>query len=295
MSEATLLRISMLATGLASLMGILWGMIAGSGMILFDGLYSLVSLFLSSLSLWTYREVQKSESDVFPFGRAQFEPLFVAAKSIVILGMCLYAGGDALSSLFQGGRELQSESALGYALFSVLLCVGMTLFLGQQQRIKASSLLQSEQNQWLGDALLSCAVLVGFLIAWLWLEPRYPALLPYVDPLMVLISSLVFIILPAKSLSQAGRELLFLRVDPDRLAPLDAEAKRIAQELEAEVKLHVISMGRQVELEANFLLSRPVMDVSEMDDIRSAFQHVAEQEFERSWINVNFTAKPSEL
>ncbi len=295
MTEKKLLWISIYATGGFSLMGIIWGIAAGSGIIIFDGLYSLVSLGLSFLSLLTLREINKGESERFPFGRTQFEPMLVVFKSVMIIGMCFYAAFESFSLLFRGGREVEIGIALAYAVISAVGCLSVTLLLGSYSKQINSSLLVAEKYQWMGDSLLSFCVLQAFVFASAVLEPLYPAAIPYVDPVMVIVASIFFLFLPGKSLLAAFKELLFVRADDRVVEPLKAEAEDVAKELEARHVLHVISIGRQLEVEVNFLTDNRTFTVAEMDAIRQRFLSVVSKLSERAWININFTGDTSQL
>lgn len=129
MAERNVLVVSIAATIAFAVMGVVWGIIAGSGMIIFDGLYSLVSVGLSSISLLVLKQVNEGESDRFPFGKSQFEPMLVALKSVTIIGMCVYAAFDSFSLLFKGGRPVEMGSALIYSIVGFLGCGVVTLFL----------------------------------------------------------------------------------------------------------------------------------------------------------------------
>lgn len=295
MTEKKLLWISIYSTGAFSLLGIVWGIVAGSGIIIFDGLYSLISLGLSVLSLLTLREINKGESERFPFGRAQFEPMLVAFKSVMIIGMCCYAAFDSFALLFQGGREVEIGMALVYAVISAVGCLTVTLLLAHYSKRIDSSLLVAEKYQWMGDTFLSVSVLLAFVFAFVVLEPFYPSTVPYVDPIMVVVASAIFLFLPGKSLVLAFKELLFMRAEDQLVKPLKAEAEKVAKELEATHVLHVISIGRQLEVEVNYLVNERTFTVAEMDGIRQRFISIASKLRERAWINVNFTGDKTQV
>lgn len=295
MTEKNLLWISLMATVFFSLLAIIWGIIAGSGIIIFDGLYSAISLGLSSLSLITLREINKGESKHFPFGRAQFEPLLVAFKSIMIMGMCIYASVNSLALLFRGGRNVETGSALIYAIIGFLGCIAITLLLGRHAKRIKSKIIDAERNQWLGDTLLSLSVLLAFLFAITVLEPFYPELVPFVDPFMVVFVATLFLIIPGRSLWKAMREIILLRPDDDIVHPFEVEAQAIADQLGVRHKVHVVVIGRQLEVEVNFLTKDSFFSVTEMDDIRIRFIEIASKLSERNWVNINFTQDETQL
>lgn len=60
-----------------AILGLVLGLISGSTMILFDGMYSIVSLLLGLLSLYVSKFISKPNYENFPFGKYVFQPFMV--------------------------------------------------------------------------------------------------------------------------------------------------------------------------------------------------------------------------
>ncbi|MEM6757218.1 MAG: hypothetical protein AAF586_08635 [Planctomycetota bacterium] len=113
---------------------------------------------------------------------------------------------------------------------------------------------------------------------------------------MVAIASCLFLALPARSLPAAFRELLFMRADDAIVDRLEAEAKAVADQLNARHKVYVIAIGRQLEVEVNFLIDDDRgFTVAEMDALRRRFIEIAESFKQRAWVNVNITRDASQI
>ncbi|USD36710.1 cation diffusion facilitator family transporter [Ferrimonas sp. SCSIO 43195] len=293
MNEQRLLQLSVAVTFAFALFGVGWGLLTSSAMILFDGVYSLISMGLSLLSLLVLQQIQQADEDErFPFGKAHFEPLLVVFKSLTLIGMCAFSAFEALADLMAGGRDVSPSSAMLYALISSVGCVVVTLVIDRRNRRLSSGLLQAERNQWLGDSLLSIGVLVGFSVAFLLQGSAYSWLVPYADPLMLVVASSLFILLPLKSLVSAFKEVLQFRVGDKQLAPLRREAEAIAAELDAQFKLRTVSVGRNVTVELNLLMAHRTMTVRQMDEVRYRVADVASKIQPGYWVNVSFTHDP---
>ena len=119
--EKKLLKFSALGAVFFAVAGILSGVLSGSQMILFDGLYSLSSVVLSLLSLAATNFIHKKDKR-FPFGKDIVEPLWVIVKYMVLLMLVGSTGLSALRSLFQGGREIVMGAALGYSAIGSIVC-----------------------------------------------------------------------------------------------------------------------------------------------------------------------------
>lgn len=110
-NENRILTISaLLASGFAA-GGMVLGLLVGSIVIVFDGVYSLVSLLLTLLSLAASSYISKPSKSVFPFGKAVLEPIVIAIKAAVILVVVCFSLYSAISALMTGGREVDTSIA----------------------------------------------------------------------------------------------------------------------------------------------------------------------------------------
>ncbi|MFH0014053.1 cation transporter, partial [Pseudomonas aeruginosa] len=83
-----ILVISTIGSLLFSVSGIFLGIISNSDMVLLDGLYAVISLVISSLSLFTSYIIKKPNRDSFPFGKYIFQPLTIVFNSSILLLLC---------------------------------------------------------------------------------------------------------------------------------------------------------------------------------------------------------------
>ncbi|MEH6453643.1 MAG: cation transporter, partial [Psychromonas sp.] len=255
MNESKLLIISIWVALFFSILGIAWGILAGSSMIIFDGVYSSTGILLGILTLVVLKQIESEKEDQrFPFGKAHFEPLLIIFKSLLLIGMCTFSAFNAFRELLAGGRVISADSAILYAFISTVVCLAVTLLIHYKNKNINSVLLNVERNQWIGDFIVSLAVLVGFSIAYLLQGTEHKWLIPYTDPGLLFLVSSLFIIIPLKSLFDAFKEMIFYRVDPELFDSIDGKAFEIAQELEAKYILRVVNIGREVNIELNFLL-----------------------------------------
>ena len=63
--EKNMLKFSALGCLFFAALGLGWGMVIKSSMIMFDGLYSFISLFLSILALWITNYISKNDLKSF--------------------------------------------------------------------------------------------------------------------------------------------------------------------------------------------------------------------------------------
>ncbi|MBU8907692.1 cation transporter [Desertibacillus haloalkaliphilus] len=203
--EKKWLQMSVFGGLLFAILGIILGLLIQSQMVLFDGLYSFISVILSLLSLLAAQVIEKGDKSRFPYRKDMLEPVVIIIKYVAILLLCVTAIYSAFEALLSGGRETNVSYALLYSLISTVGCWGMYIFLKKHK--KNSGLIGAEANQWRMDTLLSAAVLVGFFIAVALSFTSYTSVIPYIDPLMVLVAAGYFLKIPVVEITRALKQM----------------------------------------------------------------------------------------
>lgn len=287
-TESYLLKISTLGTLFFAVLGIAWGWTVKSEMILFDGMYSLGGVILSLLALMGSIYINKKDYEKYPFGKKMIEPLIVIIKSLAIFIMCIYSLTGSIKDLINGGNEVQ----YGYALISTLGCGIAYFFLKKKGKAINSSLINIESSQWLIDALLSMGVLVGFLIANIIKHTEFIWFNRYLDPLMVIICSSVFIKMPIKSFGDGLKELLEFKADDSITLEIDKLVEGIEREYNFEDTITRVSKtGNDLRIEIDFIYNEEsnIKALDEMDSLREKiFNSLSHINYEK-WLNVSFT------
>lgn len=291
-TESYLLKISTLGTLFFAVLGIAWGWTVKSEMILFDGMYSLGGVILSLLALMGSIYINKKDYEKYPFGKKMIEPLIVIIKSLAIFIMCIYSLTGSIKDLINGGNEVQYGYALIYALISTLGCGIAYFFLKKKGKAINSSLVNIESSQWLMDTLLSMGVLVGFLIANIIKHTEFIWFNRYLDPLMVIICSSVFIKMPIKSFSDGLKELLEFKADDSITLEIDKLVEGIEREYNFEDTITRVSKtGNDLRIEIDFIYNEEsnIKALDEMDSLREKiFNSLSHINYEK-WLNVSFT------
>lgn len=291
-TESYLLKISTLGTLFFAVLGIAWGWTVKSEMILFDGMYSLGGVILSLLALMGSIYINKKDYEKYPFGKKMIEPLIVIIKSLAIFIMCIYSLTGSIKDLINGGNEVQYWYALIYALISTLGCGIAYFFLKKKGKAINSSLVNIESSQWLMDTLLSLGVLVGFLIANIIKHTEFIWFNRYLDPLVVIICSSVFIKMPIKSFGDGLKELLEFKADDSITLEIDKLVEGIEREYNFEDTITRVSKtGNDLRIEIDFIYNEEsnIKVLDEMDGVREKiFNSLSHINYEK-WLNVSFT------
>ena len=290
--ENKILKISMVGALFFALFGIAWGWTAQSEMIIFDGLYSFISLALTMLSLYINNFIAKKELDKYPFGKYILEPLVISFKSLIIGGMCLYSLIGAIQDVVHGGNTVEYGSALIYSIVSVIGCGGVYIFMKKKGDKISSELIKVEASQWLMDTLLSIGVLVGFVIAMILRNTRFSGLNVYIDPMMVIMVSVVFIKMPVQSFINAFKEILCVKADDEINDDIYVLVKEIEEEYNFEESITRVSkIGRELRIEIDFIYNKDskLKTLDQMDNVREEINDAMKHIKYNKWLNISFT------
>ena len=264
------LLVSVWVSAAFAVISLVWGLLAGSQLIVLDGLYSFASVGLSLLAVLALRTARKGPDERYPWGREVWEPLTVVVKAAALGGLCVYALVDAVSVLARGGRETAAGWAVGYGFVATLGGLAVTLYL--RRRRAGSDLVRAEAAEWAGDTALSLAVLAGFVVAVALQAGGRSDLARYVDPVMVVIVSAAFLAVPARLVVAGSREVLTMSAPPEIQRELRACVSEVEREYAfAESFLRTAKVGGRLDIEIDFVVTHRsrAQTVWEFDEVRA--------------------------
>ncbi|MFZ1115140.1 MAG: cation diffusion facilitator family transporter [Propionibacteriaceae bacterium] len=275
--ERRLLLFSIWASAGFAVFSSLWGILSGSSMIVFDGLYSFVSIGLSGLALLALRFVRRGPDEQFPWGREAAEPVVVILKAATLGALCVYAGIGGVVDLLSGGTKVEVGWAIVYAVIATAasLAVGLVLRRGtrsQSSKGPGKDLVRSEAAEWLGDALLSVGVLVGFVVALLLTSRGRADLAAYVDPAMVVLVSTAFLVVPLRLVIGGMREVMSMSPPEDVQSQLRAAVDEVGTRYGLEESfVRAAKVGGRMDIEVDYVVEPEsrVVTVTDCDAVRS--------------------------
>ncbi|MGL5378359.1 cation diffusion facilitator family transporter [Clostridium sp.] len=291
-TASKLLKLSAMGGLFFALLGIGWGLFIDSAMIMFDGLYSLISLFLSMLSLFILNFINKNDKVNFPFGKAALSPIVVAFKSIVLIIMCSISLINAITTILIGGNAVDTGFALSYSIISVVGCSFIYLYMRKKGQKLNSEILKAESTQWLMDTLLSVGVLVGFLVSLAIKNTSLSYLTIYIDPMMVIITSLIFLKVPITALIKSFKEIILVKANDEINNDIYLIVKDIEKEYNFEDSITRVSkIGGLLRIEIDFVFNgQSKLDtLEEMDTVREKIDKETKHIKYEKWLNVSFT------
>lgn len=297
--EQRALKLSLAGTVVMAVFGIGFGLYLNAGAILLDGFFSVLSMGMTGLSLFTAYLIHRPEDGRFQFGYAHLEPLINSVNGIVILAVCSYSLMSGISGLLSGGNRIPFNLALYYAIPVTTLCLMLYLYETRMARKLNSELLRVDSKEWLVDTILTATLMVGFLLGWYLETTRYAAWVPYLDPALVVVLSSVAIVIPYRVLKRNVGEVLGVappemaqfirRTVGHTLAPYDVRM----------INTHVAKLGRRYDIEINVLVDEasPLFNANleTLDAVRDDLSTALNMDPADHWISISFTQDPDWL
>ena len=244
------------------------------------------------LAVLALRFSGRGPDERFPWGRDAAEPLVVVIKAATLGALCAYAAVGGILDIVNGGRQVAVGSAVVYAAVATLggLTVGLVL---RRATRDGSDLVRAEAAEWLGDALLSVGVLVGFLVAYALVAAGRTDLAAYVDPAMVTLVSLAFLWVPIKLIVSGLREILSMAPEAEVMDQLRACVASVEERYGfSESFLRASKVGNRMDIEIDFVVGAEsaVRTIADADTVRQDLHdQLAALGYERSVV-VTFTA-----
>ncbi|KIF49829.1 cobalt-zinc-cadmium resistance protein [Vibrio owensii 47666-1] len=259
---------ALLASGFA-IGGMVLGLLVGSIVIVFDGVYSLVSLLLTLLSLAASYYISKPSKSIFPFGKAVLEPIVIAIKAAVILVVVAFSLFSAVTALMTGGREVDASIATIFGVVNVIGCGYAWWFMAKKSRRFSSGLIEAEKKQWQMDTLLSVAVTLGFIAAWLVSLTPYAHYAVYADPMMMVLMGFYFLKVPFDMLVGALRELLMMTPSKELCQSVGKDVLEIEKVTEHQLKLAgVTKVGQELRVNVDVHVDDDTLELDTLEHTR---------------------------
>lgn len=297
--ETRALTVSVVATAVLGTVAVVWGVLSGARVILFDGVYMLAGIALVAISLVASRTSSADPTPEYPFGRHAATPLAVSLQGAALLGTLVYGAIDAVTVLLAGGSEAAASSVLLYGVFSGLASVVVVLLL--RPAAKVSALARAEVVSWRAGAALSAVVAVGGVVAMALTASGNQHLAGLMDPILVLIACAGITPMALGLVREGVRELL--EASPD--APLqgqiaDAVAAGVAEAVDpvraaqlAEPIIRATKLGQRLYVEVDFIVSKHEWQVDEEDAIRLAITERLDRLDLQVWATIELTTDPA--
>ena len=301
-TEQGLLRVSIVVTILLAGFGILFGVLSGSFAIVFDGVYALTDAVMTVVALLVSNLIASSAAGGgkgrlvkhFTMGFWHLEPMVLGLNGILLTGAAIYALINAVGSIMAGGRALNFDQAIVYAVVTLIVTIVMAILGSRANRTIQSDFVALDAKAWIMSAGLTSALLVAFVIGYFIQGSAYEWMSPYIDPAALALVCLVIIPIPAGTIRQALADILLV-TPSDLKGQVDAVAKAIVERhgfLSYRAYVARVGRGRQIELFFIVPEDFPPRKLQEWDDIRDEIGIAIGDEGPDRWLTIAFTTDP---
>jgi cation diffusion facilitator family transporter len=288
--ERSSLRISIVVTAVLSVIGIVWGIVVGSQMILLDGVYGVVGIVLSAMLLRASSLAEQGPTKNFPYGREAATPLVIGIQGFVLAATLVYAAVEAVYTIRAGGSEFAPGWAILYGAIAAVASIATWWWL--RQRATDSDLLAAEATAWRIAALRGVGMVIGFSIMWVLVDSRWNDAAAYVDPAMVLVTCVAFIRAPFAMMRATVVELLegTPSIDLQEQVHSAIHAVRVQFDLdEPEIRMTKIGPKLYVEVDA---FVQPDVTVTQEHEVRVALRDRLDTLPYEIWLNLELSPTP---
>ena len=302
-NEDGVLRLSIALTVLVAMLGIGFGLYAGSFAIAFDGVYSLIDAVMSLLALAAVRLINgyalttglsRKLRERFSVGFWHLEPMLLVLNGTLLIGASIYALITAVDALLNGGRPMAFGWAIVYAVITLLACFGGAVVGQRANRHIGSEFIRLDVSAWIMSCAITAALLIAFVVGHFVQGTRWEPLSPYIDPAVLAVVCLLIIPLPIGTIRNGLADIF--RVTPlDLSQHIDAVARQVVSEYGfLSHRAYVARTGRKIEVELYFIVPSdyPVMSIPQWDALRHIIGDLIGDKGPHRWLTIAFTADP---
>ena len=286
--QGALRRSIIVTTGLGAI-GVAWGILSGSQMILLDGVYSFVGVAVSWLLMRASAMAQAPPSARFPYGREAVTPLAIGIQGFVLLATLVYAAAEAVFMIRAGGSEVTAGWAMAYG--AVATAGSLITWRWLDQVAATSDVLSSEATAWRIAALRGVGMVVGFSALALLQGSGWDAAAPYLDPAMVLLTCLAFAPGPLRMLHTTLLELLEAAPSEEIQASVDDAVALVSAEFGlAPPTVRSTKVGPKLYVEVEGVVDASVT-VAQEHAVRTALEaHLSAMPYD-VWLNLELVPR----
>ncbi len=220
--ELRILKVATIITITYAFIAVAIALVSDSQAMLLDGMYSMIDIVISCLSIYVVKKVHQPPDEKYHFGYAKYESFMTAVDGVLLLGLCCFTLGSAVQDLLHPDPVDHVELIVCFAFVSIFVGLGMGIFMRRVGRKLHSEVLVADSELWLIEGCISAGICVAFSTSMVMERtPGWEQYTAYVDPLACIMISLVFVLKPIKII----RESLYDMVDA---CPSDEIRERIA-------------------------------------------------------------------
>jgi len=284
------IKISVAGSILLACSAITLALIAKSQAILLDGLYTFITLIMAVISLKVIALIKTPETKTRPFGYMALEPFLNLIKSLVMLVLLTVFLVTNIQELTTGGRVISLDLTVIYIFLCLLIYAGIILMLKKSARRTQTAILKLEVQNWQIDALQTVGIAISLIIAKTLIHYGYTAILPYIDPLIVIVLVLISLPITFRVFVTEFRRLLLIAPENSIECDVQGHLTAISEQYGiSSIQVWGLKSGRTLFLFLYCNLKKDEITISGLDQIRKAIFTKLSQVYPSFWADIMFT------
>lgn len=207
--ELILLKVATVVTIAYTAVAVTLALISDSQTMLLDGMYSMIDIVISFLSIYVVKKIHQSPNEKYHYGYAKFEPFMVSVDGFLLLGLCGTILVTATQDFLHPDPVDHVGAIVAFAFVSIFIGFGMGIFMRRAGTRWRSEVLRADSQLWLIEGFISTGICVAFSICMVMQRtPRWEHLSAYVDPLTCIVIALSFLVKPIKIIRDSFRDMV---------------------------------------------------------------------------------------
>lgn len=239
--ELLLLKIATGITIIYTIIAIAIALVSDSQVMLLDGMYSMIDIAISFLSIYVVKKVHQPPNEKYHFGYAKFESFMTAVDGFLLLALCCVTLVTASQDLVNPDPVDHVGVIVGFAFVSIFIGFGMGIFMRRAGRKWHSEVLLADSQLWLIEGFVSAGICVAFSIGMVMQHmPGWAQYTSYVDPITCILIALVFLAKPIKIIRDSFHDMVDACPSAEILERLTDKCEECCQRF----KLHAVQWFR---------------------------------------------------
>lgn len=267
--ELLLLNVAFYLTVVYAVIGIFVAIVCDSETLMLDALYGAIDVVVSLFAIFVVRKIYEPPNAKYHYGYAKYEPFMTAVDGILIGTICVASIGSSLQDIVNHDPVNNLSLVVWYSFVSVFICIGFGLWMRRCGKKWGSQILTTDSQLWIMEGVISFCVFAAFGLGLIMKGTRWTTYTDYVDPIMCIAISLVFLIKPLGILKNSFYDLVDASPDMEMNQRIITKAKAccLKYDLPGEGWLKTRWAGRRVFVTLH-LIAKAGQDIKLLESIR---------------------------
>lgn len=219
----------------------------GSQAVLLDAVYDGIEFFMLLPSIFMIPLLYRPSNEKHPFGYMQLETIFLIIKGITMAAVTIGLIANNINILLHGGRSIPFHTVAYFELFACILGIVVFIYLRRKNKNLNSPLITVEMMGWKIDSIISLGMTVAFFLpTWVsfdWFQP----VIPYLDPLITVVLSIIMLPEPIKTVISRMRDLMLIPPEEETIQEIKQIIEPIIRTCNySDVYYDIVRTGRRL-------------------------------------------------